>query len=511
MFLFYYRREVVDTATEYAVALGYRKPGETLSTGWFVHLKSRWPELKVLAPRGLELQRAKATSRECVNNYYNELQYILTKYNLCNCPERLYNVDEKGLSTRHKPPPVVCGQTNSQAVVSATRINVTVLGCGNAQGQQLPPYFVFPGIRMNSALLSECTPGADGTVSESGWSNSEIFKKYLQNHVIKYFPERSESFPVVLFYDGHRSHINLGLVQWARQEHIILFVLPAHTSHVLQPMDVGCFGPFEKIFNGLSHKFMRESCGRSITKFDIGHLACRAYCKALSPENLQSAFRKSGIFPLNPQAVNQSYFLPATALEQENCKSQPSIQPGFEPLTEPETAPCIQPVDAAVISQTGMSPTTFFQNKETPLTCKKPTTKKRKYLSTIVSGKAITEDKMFEAIQEHEASRKRPSKVKSKKSTSSSKLSPLPSTSGIQRQTEIHTDDDDDDDVADDEKCCVCNKFTPDEIRNSTSLIFTKWVQCDKCGHWTHLKYCTNVVVVRRGDQFFCKHCTTEE
>ena len=70
------------------------------------------------------------------------------------------------------------------------------------------------------------------------------------------------------------------------------------------------------------------------------------------------------------------------------------------------------------------------------------------------------------------------------------------------------------DDGFDDEECCVCNKFTPDEVRNSTSLIFTKWVLCDKCCHWTHLKYCTNVVVVVVVDVrrvFFCKYCTTED
>ena len=48
--------------------------------------------------------------------------------------------------------------------------------------------------------------------------------------------------------------------------------------------------------------------------------------------------------------------------------------------------------------------------------------------------------------------------------------------------------------ILDDEKCCVCNKFTPDEVRLSISVIFTKWVKCDnrKCLHWTHLKYCTD-------------------
>ena len=57
------------------------------------------------------------------------------------------------------------------------------------------------------------------------------------------------------------------------------------------------------------------------------------------------------------------------------------------------------------------------------------------------------------------------------------------------------TDDDSDMDVeiTDADKCCVYKKFTPDEFRHSVSVIFTKWVKCDKlgCPQWTHLKYCT--------------------
>lgn len=70
------------------------------------------------------------------------------KNTFCDRPERLYNVDEKGLSTRHKPPPVVSGHIKSQAVVSVTRMNVTVLDCGNAQGQQIPQCFVFPAFEL---------------------------------------------------------------------------------------------------------------------------------------------------------------------------------------------------------------------------------------------------------------------------------------------------------------------------------------------------------------------------
>ena len=48
----------------------------------------------------------------------------------------------------------------------------TVLGCGNASGFAVPPYFVFKGKRMMDDLINGATPGAAGTVSETGWSNS---------------------------------------------------------------------------------------------------------------------------------------------------------------------------------------------------------------------------------------------------------------------------------------------------------------------------------------------------
>ena len=53
----------------------------------------------------------------------------------------------------------------------------------------------------------------------------------------------------------------------------------------------------------------------------------------------------------------------------------------------------------------------------------------------------------------------------------------------------------------------VCGKFEPDAVRKSVSLIFVKWVQCDKCEHWTHLMFCTDVRVVRTGSEFLCVHC----
>ena len=58
-------------ATEYAIWLGYRDKEHPLSFQWYRDFMARWPVVKVLKPRGLEMQRAKATTLDCVTNYYN--------------------------------------------------------------------------------------------------------------------------------------------------------------------------------------------------------------------------------------------------------------------------------------------------------------------------------------------------------------------------------------------------------------------------------------------------------
>ena len=161
--------EVVNMASEYAVCLKKRTTDHPLSFQWYTSFMSRWPALKVLKPCGLQIQRAKVTTMSCVSSYYKELGSVLSKYNLTNRPERIFNVDEKGLSTSHKPPAVVTGVTFKPPVItSGSRQTVTVIGCGNALGQSVPPFFIFPGSRMRQELLQGGCPGVNGEVTLSG-------------------------------------------------------------------------------------------------------------------------------------------------------------------------------------------------------------------------------------------------------------------------------------------------------------------------------------------------------
>ena len=94
----------------------------------------------------------------------------------------------------------------------------------------MPPYFVFEGKRMMDDLMNGGTLGAAGTVSETGWSNTKVFKQYLSTHFLKFIPGRNDD-PVLLLLDGHKSHVAVDVIEWAQERNIHLHIIPAHTSH----------------------------------------------------------------------------------------------------------------------------------------------------------------------------------------------------------------------------------------------------------------------------------------
>ena len=50
--------------------------------------------------------------------------------------------------------------------------------------------------------------------------------------------------PVLLVLDGHGSHITIDVIEYARSNEVYLLCLPSHTSHILQPLDVGVSNHF---------------------------------------------------------------------------------------------------------------------------------------------------------------------------------------------------------------------------------------------------------------------------
>lgn len=84
----------------------------------------------------------------------------------------------------------------------------------------------------------------------NGWTDDNICVRWLEMSFIPGVKVHADlSKPIVLLYDGHGSHVTLEMIDMAMWHNIILFCLPPHMTHRLQPCDVGAFGPLKHAWN----------------------------------------------------------------------------------------------------------------------------------------------------------------------------------------------------------------------------------------------------------------------
>ena len=56
---------------------------------------------------------------------------------------------------------------------------------------------------------------------------------------------------------------------------------------------------------------MQKNPGMNISKYQVAALTYKPYIKAMSPENLISSFRKTGIFPFNNKVITNDQTAPS--------------------------------------------------------------------------------------------------------------------------------------------------------------------------------------------------------
>ena len=104
--------------------------------------------------------------------------------------------------------------------------------------------------------------------------------------------------------DGHSSHVNLTFLNKCDDLRIIVLVLPPHSTHRLQPLDFGLFGPLAQSYTRELNTLMFESIGMVIiSKRMFWGLFKKAWKTAMTEENIRAAFAKGGIWPMNPHAI----------------------------------------------------------------------------------------------------------------------------------------------------------------------------------------------------------------
>ncbi|XP_044598416.1 MFS-type transporter clz9-like [Cotesia glomerata] len=212
---------------------------------WVESFLKRHPDLTLRQSTATSLARVIGFDKVQIDRFYKNLDEVYKRYKIK--PNRIYNVDETGMSTVPKKTPKVVstkGKNVVGKVVSAERgITVTAICCMSAAGHYVPPAFIVPRKSNRDDLINDAPSHSISMVSDSGFVNTDLFVTWLKH--FQSFVYATPEDPVLMLLDNHSSHISLEAVNYAREQNIIMLTLPPHGSHKLQPLDRSFFGPLK--------------------------------------------------------------------------------------------------------------------------------------------------------------------------------------------------------------------------------------------------------------------------
>jgi hypothetical protein len=105
---------------------------------------------------------------------------------------------------------------------------------------------------------------------------------------------------------------------------ICLLILPPHSTHRLQPLDVGCFLPLSTCYSTELDKVMEKSGGLvAFTERMFWSAFKLAFENSFTEKNILSAWKKTGIWPMAPSVVLSVIDTrPSTPSESSNSDAQ---------------------------------------------------------------------------------------------------------------------------------------------------------------------------------------------
>jgi hypothetical protein len=168
--------------------------------------------------------------------------------------DNIYNVDEKGflIGIGIKIRRIMSREAYEkgrcrQSAHDGSREFITLIACISALGIAIPPVLLYKGVSRDLQDtwvedLEEKDPFHFAS-TENGWTNDAYRMEWLKTVFEPYTRPKRATTKRLLIVDGHSSHVNLAFIEYASRHSIIILILPPHSTHRLQPLDLNCFLP----------------------------------------------------------------------------------------------------------------------------------------------------------------------------------------------------------------------------------------------------------------------------
>lgn len=297
--------------------------------GWCKGFFKRHPDISLRCPEAITAASSNISEKD-IRSWFAEIEkYLIRKgyKDILDDSSRVFNGDETSflLCPKNKRVVAVKGSRNVYEIDHNPKVNLTVMFTFEASGKVTPPMIIYPYKRLPADVAKSVPDGWGIGCSDSGWMKNDVFYEYIGNVFYKYLVKENTQFPIILFVDGHKTHLTYQTSQMCCDLGIILIALYPNSTRILQPADVSAFRPLKNNWNKAVLEFRRDNPNAVVTKENFAFVLKKAV-SSLTPEAIKNGFRATGLWPWNASAIDYSKCLGKTKNANEVLVENKTIQ-----------------------------------------------------------------------------------------------------------------------------------------------------------------------------------------
>jgi hypothetical protein len=309
---------------------------------WGEKFIEKHPTIQARIARSYDYQNRQCDEPRTLEKWFEGLER--TKRDLDILDDDIYNFNEICFLLGEAHPRMVVAlpeQTEEEHIfLMGDRTWLTVVLAIGSHGQTIPPYF----------LNEDCPayrPRRGFGRLPKGWQvdqtgcyrpNALTCIEWLK-HFEKHSKPRVASAWRLLILDNSKMQCAATFEKFCNENKIKCFYLPPDSTHITQPLDVGCLDSLKRHYNTAIAEHMRRRNAR-LAKAEFLRAFKTAYQKAFTKDSIRSGFRDTGLVPFDPRRVTSQLVV--------------SLPPPQSSMTEPSIRSSEPPRELQNLSEQGL-------------------------------------------------------------------------------------------------------------------------------------------------------------